>query len=489
MRGKSLDMRVDDEVDFLVTKDHVQTDAPGLAYRASMDLEDRDTDNRLSTWGSTVSGVPVGDDWVRVGTRFLPVHVGDQVVLERTSAAAAPAEASPEAAEAAAPEPEPEEPAPEIYEEEALVEPEILAPELEPFDGLTVQFGVLFRSFPALDFHAGTFTAALALTQRWPTADAPPGPDGALWRPHLGVMNHDIGGVEAISTSTILNETDGVATQVDYLTVRVRKTFHLELFPFDQQVLSVHVAPVHPGNVNMRLMPMHIPGERSMEPELLEDHGFFLVSVAERGDYAAGDVSIGSPARGIMEVALDRRASAYTSTVFLPALLLLGTCWVAFFLPFSESSHAFPQMAISATTFLAMLVLNMHVEQLIPARDGRMWIDVFTESISMLVFAGVVFHTFELHVHSHMGRPAFATKLGRELRIFYPLLCAAVLSSCCLAPWSETLTVMSNMCRFCSIAGIFGYVGYGFGRARKADVENKASGQSAGGQFGIRSPR
>jgi len=71
------------EVDYVVTKDHVATDAPGIAYRASMDLDDRDPNNALSLWGSVVRGEPIGMDGLKVGSLYLPMRVSGHPVLER----------------------------------------------------------------------------------------------------------------------------------------------------------------------------------------------------------------------------------------------------------------------------------------------------------------------------------------------------------------------------------------------------------------------
>lgn len=495
----------DGEVDFIVTRNRVFAGLPGLAYRVTMNFEDRDPDGLLTLWGSVLRGVPVGDNWLRVGNRYLPMSVQGHRVLERADSSSANdpysnaasltrtgQQQQPDDGEGNAEQDAPDQEViqPEGVEQEATqadaTEQEAvapIAPEPEAFDGIVVQFGVLFKSFPKLDFLSGTFTTSLALTQRWPTnADAPADGENP-WSPNLVVMNHDIAGIEAVSTSTIANQTDGMTTQVDYLIVRVRQTFDLENFPFDRQILSVRVAPASPGSVSMKLVPMHIQGERALEPGLLEDHGFDLVSVAEHGNADEDDNTLTAPARGTIEVVLDRRASAYFSSLFMPALLLLCLCWCVFFLPVPDPSFAVPRTAVPTGTFLAMLIFNLHVEQMVPARYGRMWIDVFTENIAILVFAGLAFNTLEQYVHSYMGRPLLASTLGFELRIFYPIFSAFILALCCFAPWSESLSMMSSQCRFSLAAGIFGYIGTAYRRALVGEEDKFRS------PVVIRSPR
>lgn len=634
------------EVDYVVTKKYVETDAPGLAYRMSADLDDRDPEDSLSLWGSIVRGVPVGMNWLKVGSKYLPMRVGGHPVVEREiilsaatlamtgqepevtepeeaepeaaepeaaePEAAEPEAAEPEAAESEAAEPEAAEPeseeaseaevaeeeieeeieeaatalegeedpaeqdavedatepeAPEVPEEEPvapeeepeateeepqateeeteqaeevaveqqateevatepeatepeatetevevtepeatetaaiepeataadevpaeLVEPEFVEPEPEPFDGVVVEFGVIFRSLPMLDFQSGTFTASLAFTQRWPLDadsydDAAVGDGDTPWSPKLVVTNHDIGGVEAISTSRTVNQTTNMVTQVDYLTVRVLQTFELNSFPFDSQVLSVRVAPASPGGVSMKLVPIDVLGEPTLDPQLLEGHGFRLQAVNEEETILQSeDDTLADPARGVVEVAMGRRSSAYFSQLFLPSLLVLCVCWSTFFLPVPDTAFTTPRTAVTAVVFVAMLVLFLHVEQMVPARFGRMWIDVFTENVAILVFAAVAFNTLEQHVHTNMKRPSFSSRISRELQVFYPLLSAGLLGICFFVTRGKTLSLLSAFSRFYLLAGILGYSAAAYARAL-ASEEGKPRGSM------VRSPR
>jgi len=491
----------DVEIEYAVTQDHIQTNAPGLAYRVSMDLEDRDPFNSLVTWGSTVPGVPIGTDWLKVGTRYLPMRVSGHPVLERVAlsdVAALSVIRQQPAAGAAEPEASQSEAAPPeaAQSEAAQTEPEDVetrarggvgrggsedaegpvVPEPEVFDGVVVEFGVIFRSFPVLDFQASTYTASLAFSQRWPSDassyDAAAVGDGENpWSPNLVVTNHDIAGLEVISTSTFLNQTTGMITQVDYLTLRARQTFTLKNFPFDTQVLSVRVAPKAPGSVAMKLVPVLISGEPTLDPAILQGRGFRFASVNEEaGAAAAEDLSeFADPSRGVVEVALERRTAAYFSSLFLPPLLILAVCWSIFFLPLPDSAVATPRAAGSVTVFLGLLIFMLHVEQLVPARFSRMWIDVFTENVAVLVSAAVAFNTLEQFVHSQMKLPVLAGQFGRELRVLFPSHAAFVLSLCWCATCGETLTYLSVVCRIVQIITVLGYIGSAYMRALFSD--------------------
>ena len=72
-----------DEVEFLVDADDEVTlgKAPGLAYRVTKRLYDRNDDRELVRWGTTVRGVDRGDGWLRVGDHYLPMSVNGVAVV------------------------------------------------------------------------------------------------------------------------------------------------------------------------------------------------------------------------------------------------------------------------------------------------------------------------------------------------------------------------------------------------------------------------
>jgi len=58
----------------------------GLPFRRSTNMPDMCTDPRaVVPWGSMVKGEPVTDDWLRVGTRYLPVRINGLQVMQKCS--------------------------------------------------------------------------------------------------------------------------------------------------------------------------------------------------------------------------------------------------------------------------------------------------------------------------------------------------------------------------------------------------------------------
>jgi hypothetical protein len=58
---------------YLVDNSQLKENSPGLPYCASRDTDDADPDGATAQWGATVTGVDLGDGWLRVGTRYLPM--------------------------------------------------------------------------------------------------------------------------------------------------------------------------------------------------------------------------------------------------------------------------------------------------------------------------------------------------------------------------------------------------------------------------------
>lgn len=69
---------------YFVDNRELQSDCSGLAYRFSKQIDDIDPREGAAggpPFGSTVMGVDLGDGWLRVGDRFLPMEVGGARVL------------------------------------------------------------------------------------------------------------------------------------------------------------------------------------------------------------------------------------------------------------------------------------------------------------------------------------------------------------------------------------------------------------------------
>jgi len=76
-----------DAREYVVDNSVLQSDAPGVAYRLSRNMDHKDPrEGSLGgpPFGTIVTGVDLGDGWLKVGERFLPMEIdGMRVLFER----------------------------------------------------------------------------------------------------------------------------------------------------------------------------------------------------------------------------------------------------------------------------------------------------------------------------------------------------------------------------------------------------------------------
>lgn len=70
---------------YLLDNSQLQSKAAHIAYRFSKNIEDKD-ESRIAAYGSIVHGVDLGDGWLQVGNRYLPMAIrGVKVVILQRS--------------------------------------------------------------------------------------------------------------------------------------------------------------------------------------------------------------------------------------------------------------------------------------------------------------------------------------------------------------------------------------------------------------------
>jgi len=75
----------EDPEEYAVDNSELQHRGPGVLYRRSKSQSDTIGKDQFAAWGSTVKGVSAGEDWVKVGERYLPTKVRGTTVLVKTS--------------------------------------------------------------------------------------------------------------------------------------------------------------------------------------------------------------------------------------------------------------------------------------------------------------------------------------------------------------------------------------------------------------------
>ena len=66
---------------YLVDNSLLNAAAPGVAYRLSNSLQDKDFNYPVAPWGAVITGIDQGNGWVQVGRRYLPMDINGAPVL------------------------------------------------------------------------------------------------------------------------------------------------------------------------------------------------------------------------------------------------------------------------------------------------------------------------------------------------------------------------------------------------------------------------
>lgn len=77
----------DGSLHWRVTNQYLQANTRGLAYRTGPELgkESSKVRNSVASWGTTVPGVQIDDDWLKVGDWYLPMRVNNCITITPSS--------------------------------------------------------------------------------------------------------------------------------------------------------------------------------------------------------------------------------------------------------------------------------------------------------------------------------------------------------------------------------------------------------------------
>merc|ERR1711971_192316 len=70
-------------------------DSPGLKYRRTPCNKDIDNTVHMVPWGAYVQGVPVNEDWIKIGDRYMPIKLNGVTVLHYAPEAGVHLQSSP----------------------------------------------------------------------------------------------------------------------------------------------------------------------------------------------------------------------------------------------------------------------------------------------------------------------------------------------------------------------------------------------------------
>lgn len=180
---------------------------------------------------------------------------------------------------------------------------------------------------------------------------------GQIWAPALEFVN----AVEQVASERegdLYVGDEGRVTQRVRFSHKFQSTLRLERFPFDQQTLTIVVAPFDPTARDLILIeePQRV---RRLDEASVPDWG--IVGTAARiTDSQNGDPSA---RRFLFDVHVRRKSTFYLWRVLIPLTLLVFASWTVFWF---EPTNLQPQISTSLAILLSFVTFNYAIDFSLP---------------------------------------------------------------------------------------------------------------------------
>lgn len=313
----------------------------------------------------------------------------------------------------------------------------IVRPRVGKNEATGVKFGMFLKNFYGSDLKSNTFRVDIVMSLKWIDPRVikwvPEGLErvvlsdsqaiNKIWIPDIVVTNHELGGLQVISTSVEVYKS-GVVSKVERAQVRASNLFDLESYPFDEQDLDIKIASAKYMSADLVLSPMSNKDSSGINDDIFGgsyDIKSFQTSVDEEED---GDLV---KSRGILSVKVVRKLDKYTQDHLVPTGILLMVSWAVFYFPFA-GPFITPRLVLSVMTLLTFTNLMVKSASLLPGAAPFNWNDLFNQLVQCLMFVTIVvnigseicFHQFKVETLSR--------KVNHEAKVLLP-----VLSTFCIA--------------------------------------------------------
>ena len=234
---------------------------------------------------------------------------------------------------------------------------------------------------------------------------------GQIWAPALEFVN----AVEQVATERegdFYVADDGRVTQRVRFSHKFQSPMHLERFPFDQQALTIVVAPFDPTARDLILV-MDPEGGRRLEDASVPD--WMIVGIDARIDKPrSGDPTA---SRFLFEVKVRRQSTFYVWRVLLPLSLLVCASWTVFWF---EPTNLQPQISTSLAILLSLVTFNYAIDFSLPKVAYLTFIDRYTLTSFAFVLS-VTFAVSALHVLMRVQGVERGVRLQARARWVFPV--------------------------------------------------------------------
>lgn len=331
-----------------------------------------------------------------------------------------------------------------------------------------IEFGVFFKAMYGLDFVAKTFQADVVTTLHWTDTRAatliPTGSknvsipaDAAakkMWLPSVAVTNRAIGGLNEIS-SMVSVATGGKITKVDRVQATIKNDFDVTPFPFDKQTLRVRIASTSLMSDQLVMKPLADPKYNGVADGVFK--GMWLFDSVAQDVFEDSDGQM-KKSRGELIITVYRDYWSVLQSLVMPAILIVTTSFLGFFIPVNQPPFLMPRIATSFVSLLAQVNLSIKFDSLQPSHGIISWMDAFEEYCVMLIYSAVLMNIVIVYAQYRLKVTELPAQMDREVRNVFACLCAAGFLYFALFAGSSKIWILSLLARVTMASGILGYI-------------------------------
>jgi hypothetical protein len=297
----------------------------------------------------------------------------------------------------------------------------------------TVHVGMWLENIHSIDSVAQTFEMNIFVSLRWhdPRLAHQGGPTGArhpldeIWHPRVHFLN-GVGWVRTTLPEEVVIEPDGTVFYSQGFVGKVSERFDLTDFPFDRQLLRIHV--VSPGD---RLEDLRfVPDERISAQGL--EHAAAVTEEVSLPDWEIRRVEAQPLPYGVgpkiqvpgyaLEVAVARASGHYIWKVILPLLMIVIMSWTVFWI---DPAYATSQISVATTSMLTLIAYRFTVGAHVPRVPYMTRMDTYLLLCSLLVLLALLQVILTTGLARMEGGPR-ARMLDRASRVLFPLAFVAI---------------------------------------------------------------
>lgn len=283
------------------------------------------------------------------------------------------------------------------------------------------EIGVYVLDVIAIDDATQTFEVDLAMTLRWRDPRLAFSaeevgleelvlPLEEVWHAELGALNQRE--VEALLPNVVQVKPDGLVSYAQRLQATLSTRLELKEFPFDTQVLPIHVVAYRYGPEEISFV---------LNEELTGIRGNFSVTgwVIEEGEPRIEAVQLpaiqGQFAGASFFLEARRQSSYFGLTMMVPLVLIVLMAWSVFWI---DPSVVPPQVGIATAAVFSLIAFRFSMRSALPNVAYMTRADQFLLGTTLLVFAalGEVIVTARL---AKQGKEAQAHRIDHWGRWIY----------------------------------------------------------------------